>query len=150
MFPRRRVVRIPGLDGRRPCPEVVDVPMRPGREAQVVTQTGPHAARPESAANVDVEPYAEREVTEPADPDARIAIRPENERIGPVLTAHGRHDSWAPSAARSPPRLKSRAPGMWWECWRHDRSDDIATHDTEAPPIEGVQRACRTAPRRRS
>ncbi len=88
MFPRRQVVRIPGLNVRRPYPEVVDVPMRPGHEAQVVTQSGPHAARPESAANVDVVPCAEREVTEPADPDACLAIRPENERIGSVLTAH--------------------------------------------------------------
>ncbi|MGC0779837.1 MAG: hypothetical protein WCD68_21775 [Candidatus Acidiferrum sp.] len=54
-------------------PQVIDVPMGPGRIAQVMVHSGTNSSGAEGAADIDVEPGLEAHVAMP--PDADFGIR---------------------------------------------------------------------------
>lgn len=74
---------------KRGCPaEIINMPMRTGRQPSVMTDPRPHASRSQGTANVDVAARLNGELAQPPNPDGLLMVYLQHEGIGAGVRIH--------------------------------------------------------------
>lgn len=74
---------------KRGCPaEIINMPMRTGRQPRMMTDPRPHSSRSQGTANVDVAARLNGELAQPPNLDGLPPVRLQHESIGTGESIH--------------------------------------------------------------